>query len=87
MRLRGHYSIHAGHTNNKYYNIPDGERQEPYGSGTTMQHIVIHVVLMTVLLLRKSFITVLGTELRRYGRACLDLMYAAHNRYQVGSVR
>lgn len=25
MRLKGHYCVHAGHTNNKYYNIPDGE--------------------------------------------------------------
>lgn len=33
MRLKGHYGVHAGHTNNKYYNIPDGEWREPYGPG------------------------------------------------------
>jgi hypothetical protein len=49
MRLEGHYDIHAGHTNNKYYNTNGGQRVVCPSS--TMQHIVIHVVLMTVLLL------------------------------------
>lgn len=26
MRLGGHYAIHAGHTNNKYYNTNGGRR-------------------------------------------------------------
>lgn len=60
MRLEGHYDIHTGDTNNKYYNTDGG--QLVVCSGTTMQHIVIHVALMTVLLLRKSFIAALGAE-------------------------
>lgn len=26
MRRKGHYDIHAGHTNNKYYNTNGGQR-------------------------------------------------------------
>lgn len=59
MSVEGHYGIRAGHTNNKYYNTDGGQRVSPRPS-TIMQHIVIHVALMTVLLLRKSFIAVLG---------------------------
>lgn len=58
MRLEGHYDTRAGHTNNKYYNTDGGQRVSR--PSTIMRHIVIHVALMTVLLLRKSFIVVLG---------------------------
>lgn len=58
MRLEGHYDIRAGDTNNKYYNT-NGEWRVVC-PGTTMQHIVIHGALMTVLLLRKSFIVAKG---------------------------
>lgn len=53
MRLEGHYDIHKGNTNNKYYNTNGG--QCVVCPSPTMQHIVIHVVLMTVLLLLKKF--------------------------------
>lgn len=60
MRLGGHYDVHAGDTNNKYYNTDGGHSGWVDGDAPTMQHIVIHVSLTTVLLLRKSFIAVLG---------------------------
>lgn len=49
MSTVGHYGIHAGHTNNKYYNTDGGQRALSFA--TQMQHIVKHVALMTVLLL------------------------------------
>lgn len=62
MSTMGHYGIHAGDTNNKYYNT-DGGQRAPFSFATRMQHIVKHVALMTVLLLRKKFYRRPGIEL------------------------
>lgn len=63
MSTVGHYGIHAGDTNNKYYNRDGGQRA--LGPATQMQHIVKHVALMTVLLLGKKFYRHPGIELLR----------------------
>lgn len=66
MSTLGHYGIHAGDTNNKYYNTDGGQRAFCRAAPSIhrqMQHIVKHVALMTVLLLRKKFYHRPGSEL------------------------
>lgn len=81
MRLKGHYYVHTGHTNNKYYNIPEMVKTvQALGTGWQCNTLLYTSYWWQFCFLEKVLLPFWELKLRRYGRrACLNLMFEAHS--------